>query len=370
MPPKGRKNLRDKLWGNPKVFRNVQSAAKLIIRKENKMRPFYYSTHSPIWNKPFIYEEWRRIDDTIYPNADGPLWVSNTGKFYDERTNSIIEPSVRCFNNINRKESYVNIKVAIPGKNIKYVSVSCHVLVMRAFYPTDDPNLEINHINGDSTKNDLFNLAWCTNAENIKFAYMNGQMTYTDKDGNVMVKSILMPEEVDKVCELIREGKTYGEISRLTGVRYQTILSIHQGRTYKEYYEKYNLKDIPIPKEPTMDDETIFNIADLLMEGNSSRKVANMVGCSTSTVQGIRDGYLFKDKLKDYDFESLRTKSRKDYLTDEQKILVRQFVRDNKDKYRYPGPLHRDALRSIGYETSDRLFPALRHYMEKLCSDI
>ena len=33
--PKGRKNLRDKLWGNPKVFRNVQSAAKLIIRKEN-----------------------------------------------------------------------------------------------------------------------------------------------------------------------------------------------------------------------------------------------------------------------------------------------------------------------------------------------
>lgn len=32
---KSRKNLRDRLWGNSKAFHNVQSAAKLIIRKES-----------------------------------------------------------------------------------------------------------------------------------------------------------------------------------------------------------------------------------------------------------------------------------------------------------------------------------------------
>lgn len=333
------------------------------------MRPFYYSTHSPIWDKPFIYEQWKRVDNSVYPNADGPIWVSNTGKFYDEDVDSIIEPTVRDFNRINRKETYVNIKIVSPEGDIKYISVSCHILVMRAFNPTNDPDLEINHINGDPTKNDLYNLSWCTNAENIRFAYMNGQMTYTDKNGNVNIKSILMPEEVDKVCKLIREGKTYGEISRLTGVRYQTIVSIHQGRTYKEYYEKYNLKDIPIPKEPTMDDETIFKIADLLMEGYSNRKVSKIIGCSTTVVQYIRNGYLFKDKLKDYDLESLRKKPQKEYLTDKQKILVRKFVKDNKDKYRYPGPLYRDALRSIGYEAKDKLSSPLLHYMETICSN-
>lgn len=333
------------------------------------MRPFYYSTYSPIWNKPFIYEQWKRVDNTVYPNADGPIWVSNTGKFYDERVNSIIEPRVRTYKDKNRQELYVDIKIIIPGENVQYVSVPCHILVMNAFAPTDNPNLEINHINGDTTKNDLYNLSWCTNADNIKFAYMNGQMKYTDKNGKVKIKSILMPEDLDRVCSLIIEGKTYGEISELTGVRYQTIISIHQGRTYKDYYDKYNLKNIPVPKEPTMSDETIFKIADLLMSGTSTRKTANIVGCSPSTVQSIREGSLFKDKLSGYNFDSLKTKPSKDYLTSDQKKLVKIFVNENKDKYKYSGPLYRDALNSIGYKTGNRLYPALLHYMENLCSN-
>lgn len=334
------------------------------------MRPFYYSTHSPVYNKPFLVEHWKRIDDTVYPYADGPLWVSNIGRFYNEHINSIIEPHVYKYKNKNRVELYVNIKVKRPGENIKYVSVACHILVMNAFAPTANPELEVNHINGDTTRNDLYNLAWCTNAENIRFAYMNGQMTYKDKDGNIRVKSILMPEDLDKICNLIIDGKAYSEISKLTGVRYQTIHSIHQGRTYKEYYDKYNLKDVPIPKEQIpMDDETIFKIADMLMDGNSTRKVAKEIGCSSSTVQLIREGYLYKDKLKEYDLTSLRSKPPKDYLTDEQKKLVKSFIDKNKNKYRYTGPLYRDALNSIGYKTGNRLYPSLMNYMNNLYSN-
>ena len=44
------------------------------------MKPFIYANRSPVYNKPFIQEEWKRVDATIYPGADGPCWVSNFGR--------------------------------------------------------------------------------------------------------------------------------------------------------------------------------------------------------------------------------------------------------------------------------------------------
>lgn len=330
------------------------------------MRPFYYSTRSPVWNKPFIYEEWRPITNDIVTGAYGNILVSNTSKFFNTETGNYIQPYIRDLKRINRKDVTISIPIIDENGMKKHKTVNCHSIIMKAFFPVEDPALEINHINGDTTDFSVFNLSWCTNRENNMFAYMNSQMKYTDKDGNVVVKTLYSPEQLHKACNMICDGKTYNEISEATGIRYQTLVSIHQGRTYIEYYNQYNLGSVPKPRMATkITEDMIPSIGNDIMNKIPNRVIAKKYGISASTVEAIKGRMLFIEDFKEFDFESV-SKPPKEYLTDEQKIIVKNFIDNNRCNYRYPGPLYRDALRSIGFKTSDRLHPALMTYMRKL----
>ena len=49
------------------------------------IRPFYYSNRSPYFNNPFIVEEWIYVDNKIFKYANGPCWVSNIGRVYNQK---------------------------------------------------------------------------------------------------------------------------------------------------------------------------------------------------------------------------------------------------------------------------------------------
>lgn len=49
-----------------------------------------------------------------------------------------------------------------------------HRLVARAFIPTDDYALVVNHINGDRLDNRVENLEWCTQKQNSEHAWRTG----------------------------------------------------------------------------------------------------------------------------------------------------------------------------------------------------
>jgi len=67
-------------------------------------------------------------------------------------------------------------------KNGKTRQFSAHRLVAINFLPADLNRNYVNHIDGDKLNNNLDNLEWCTNSENIQHAYKIGLKKYNSNN--------------------------------------------------------------------------------------------------------------------------------------------------------------------------------------------
>lgn len=68
------------------------------------------------------------------------------------------------------QDGYIRITLKKNGKTKKY---KAHRLIMMAFNNTNDPSLQVNHIDGNKKNNKLENLEWCTASYNTRHSYIN-----------------------------------------------------------------------------------------------------------------------------------------------------------------------------------------------------
>lgn len=120
-------------------------------------------------------------------------------------------------------KGYLQVRLHKNGKAKDYL---IHRLVMNAFNPTDNSNLEVNHIDGNKENNMLTNLEWVTPKENVRHAHINGLADNTR--GN---NKKLNENQVFETIELSKTGKyTQKEIGRKFGVNRDTVRAILQGK--------------------------------------------------------------------------------------------------------------------------------------------
>jgi len=79
--------------------------------------------------------------------------------------------------NLGFKNHFGYIRQKLSTNN-KCKNVFSHRLVAEAFIENNDDTLEINHIDGDKTNNNVNNLEWCTRLENINHAIETGLKVY------------------------------------------------------------------------------------------------------------------------------------------------------------------------------------------------
>ena len=97
------------------------------------------------------------------------LHVSNFGNVYIEEYSFTDKLGrVQCFpkrelTKYNNSEGYYYIKISYKGKLYRY---RLHRLVAMTFIPNPDNKLEVNHIDGDKSNNNVWNLEWVTRLEN------------------------------------------------------------------------------------------------------------------------------------------------------------------------------------------------------------
>lgn len=99
------------------------------------------------------------FEDKYYADTLGNIYSKYRSKYY-----------IKVYTRINTN-GYV-----ICGKGLKV-----HRLVASAFFG-DNPDMEVNHKDGNKLNNTISNLEWCTHKENIQHSFRIGLNKFSDKE--------------------------------------------------------------------------------------------------------------------------------------------------------------------------------------------
>jgi len=176
-------------------------------------------------------EKWKNIDDT-----NGYYLVSNKGRVKSLKSNALEGGVILKLQTC--KKGYQRVGLSINKKPKLY---SVHRLVAIAFVKNHNNKEQVNHIDGVKTNNNVENLEWCTNQENMNHAI--GVLNTYEKNqvkGEAVNFAVLTEEQVKLIPEYLLT-KTAKQISIELGVGHTTITEIVAGRSWAHLKLKFPL---------------------------------------------------------------------------------------------------------------------------------
>ena len=197
------------------------------------------------------------------------------------------------------------LRVNLPG--LKTGSQPIHRLVAMCFIKIPERLKEelgtlnlssycVNHIDGNKLNNNVENLEWVTNYENTRHSYQTG----LNKHGEELTE-----ETLDRICQLLVDGKKCRDIANIVGRKLNTIWQVALARIPR-YYRKWLEYKWIVPFRPKLPPEIFREIVmDFLNTDMSTMAIAKKHKVCQNTVIDIikRNGYrqhtdIFCDQLK------------------------------------------------------------------------
>lgn len=132
-----------------------------------------------------------------------PYYVTKEGRVYSEFSQKFLTVSYD-------KDGYSKVRMSSKDlPNGKQHLYSVHRLVLENFNPVENMiNLQVNHIDGDKTNNNITNLQWVTCKENIHHAIennlrakINGSAKLSESDVIEIIGRLLSKESYSSICK-------------------------------------------------------------------------------------------------------------------------------------------------------------------------
>lgn len=188
-----------------------------------------------------------------------------------------------------------------------------HRLVAIAFIKNYDPENKtlVNHKDGDKLNPHVNNLEWCTYSENAIHAIINKLMI--PAKGENSGKAIITNEIARDICGLLEKGEmTQREISKALNISEGIIRAIRIKDNWVDISKNYNIDNCKI-ENPLVPDDKVHEICKLLVDNKfTMNEISNLTGVKYDRVLDIRKGRTFKHITKGYDLTKFSNMSRYD----------------------------------------------------------
>lgn len=189
-------------------------------------------------DQKYIVEQWFPVCDFHIRDICNGYEISTWGRLYDPIT-GITYPSV----DINR-EWYITVYIHL--KSGGTFPIGLHRLMLMVFDPNPNYlNLEVNHKDGIKYHNWIWNLEWCTEAENMHHAFETG----LSPKGEDCSYAIITNEQANKIAELLSKGLSPKQIQlqlrdEIPEANIASVaVSIRNGVAWKDVSKNYDMSN-------------------------------------------------------------------------------------------------------------------------------
>jgi hypothetical protein len=165
--------------------------------------------------------EWK-----VIPSTDGKYEASDEGLVRNAKTGHIKSSSLD-------EKGYERMRLWLNNKNC---NVKVHILIAKTFHG-EKPfiNAQVNHIDGNKTNNNAYNLEWCTPQENVSHSIMLGLLPLGENRPNAKHKEC----DILEMYRLYKNGSTVKEIALIYNDSTNNIRQIVKGEKWQTTYNKY-----------------------------------------------------------------------------------------------------------------------------------
>lgn len=182
----------------------------------------------------YFEERWLPITEKSVPGVmPGYYMISDEGRVWSNVRNTFLKPTPTW-------NGYYRVCLAINHVGSRYYLIHRIVMIEFACIPTY-MDMQINHFNGDKSKNVIWNLEWMTASANIQHAFNNGLKIATK--GEDCSYATITNEQADQIGYLLATTDLqHKQIAEMIGCSKSVVTDISVGSTWKSVYEKYNLE--------------------------------------------------------------------------------------------------------------------------------
>ena len=208
--------------------------------------------------KHVVNEEWRDVS-----GYEGLYQVSNLGRVrsldrWRKNGSGEYKQKGRI---LNQGDTTTGYKQIVLNKDKKRKTLKVHRLVAIAFIPNPENKPNVNHIDGNPHNNNVENLEWCTQAENVQHAINTGL-----KRCNIIDKEILEDMHYNKKMSTQAIAKEFG-VTKMIIIRNMKKYGLERKR-----WTNYNLTKEFILEE---------------LKNKTQTQLAKEIGCNQSLISKI-----------------------------------------------------------------------------------
>lgn len=202
-------------------------------------------------------------DYVIY--EDGRIYSNLSNKFIAQRANEF---------------GYVSS--CLKNKDGEYKWCRVHRLVALAYIPNSENKREVNHIDGDKSKNHHTNLEWATSKENKAHAWEND--LYTHKGDNHYA-AIFTEDQIHAMCAMLQDGARSIDVAKLFGTDKHLIANLKTGRNWKHVSDQYNFN---VVRKARKSPQLIKKVCQMIVDGISNAEISRQLPISQQDVSRIK----------------------------------------------------------------------------------